>query len=46
MAESGCMEHVKIASNEVKSVSTGEMVKMETFWKDQTCVIYFMRRFG
>jgi len=36
----------KIAGNLVKSVSSGEMVAVGSFWKTQACVIHFMRRFG
>uniref|UniRef100_A0A914A044 Prostamide/prostaglandin F synthase n=1 Tax=Patiria miniata TaxID=46514 RepID=A0A914A044_PATMI len=36
----------KIAGNLVKSASSGEMVAVGSFWKTQTCVIHFMRRFG
>ncbi len=36
----------KIAGNLVKTVATGEMVPVGSFWKTQVCVIHFMRRFG
>lgn len=40
------MDLNKIKNNLVKSVATGEDVKLESFWEKQTCVILFMRRFG
>jgi len=36
----------KIGKNLVKNVATGENVALETLWKDQTCMITFLRRFG
>lgn len=36
----------KISKNLVKSVSTGENVALGSFWKTQSCVIVFLRRFG
>lgn len=40
------MDASKIANNLVKNVSTGEMVRIGTFWENQVCVIHFLRRFG
>lgn len=40
------MDLNKIKNNLVKSVASGEDVKLESFWEKQTCVILFMRRFG
>ncbi|KAM4704261.1 prostamide/prostaglandin F synthase [Rhinophrynus dorsalis] len=30
----------------VKNALTGEMVEMQSLWKDQTSVLFFLRRFG
>ncbi|KAL3861311.1 hypothetical protein ACJMK2_007347 [Sinanodonta woodiana] len=40
------MDISKIAKNLVKSVATGEMAAIHTFWENQPCVITFFRRFG
>ncbi|XP_012257773.2 prostamide/prostaglandin F synthase-like [Athalia rosae] len=36
----------KISKNQVKNVATGEVVPLESLWKDQTVVIVFFRRWG
>jgi len=40
------MDVSKIGKNLIKSVATGENIAIESLWKDQTCVITFLRRFG
>lgn len=40
------MDASKIANNLVKSVSTGEMVRLGSLWENQICLIHFLRRFG
>jgi hypothetical protein len=36
----------KIAGNLVKNATTGESVRLDSFWKETSCVLHFMRRFG
>jgi len=40
------MDPAKIANNMVKSVTSGEMVAIKSFWKDSRVLIIFLRRFG
>jgi len=40
------MDVPKIGKNLIKCVATGENVTIESLWKEQTCVITFLRRFG
>jgi len=40
------MDVSKIGKNLIKCVATGENVTIESLWKEQTCVITFLRRFG
>jgi len=40
------MDPAKIANNMVKSVTSGEMVAIKSFWKDSRVVVIFLRRFG
>lgn len=40
------MELSKIAKCLVRSVATNEEVSIESLYKNHTCVITFMRRFG
>ncbi|XP_043918916.1 prostamide/prostaglandin F synthase [Protopterus annectens] len=36
----------KLGVNQVKNVQTGEMVELQSLWKEKTCVLFFLRRFG
>ncbi|MCJ8744647.1 hypothetical protein PDJAM_G00121060 [Pangasius djambal] len=36
----------KLKSNSVKSTESGEHVELGSLWRDQTVVIFFLRRFG
>ncbi|XP_067005510.2 prostamide/prostaglandin F synthase isoform X2 [Anabrus simplex] len=40
------MDINSIAHNQLKDVSTGQMVTLESLWKDKACVIIFFRRWG
>jgi len=40
------MDPVSIADNVVRSVATKEDTTFKELWKEQTCVIIFLRRFG
>ncbi|GFS18018.1 family with sequence similarity 213, member B [Elysia marginata] len=40
------MDPSKIAKNQVKKVSSGEMVTIESFWQSSPVVLVFLRRFG
>ncbi|XP_053546319.1 prostamide/prostaglandin F synthase [Bombina bombina] len=36
----------KVGAILVKNALTGEMLELKSFWKDQTTVLFFLRRFG
>ncbi|KAM9410042.1 prostamide/prostaglandin F synthase [Pholidichthys leucotaenia] len=36
----------KVGTNLLKSAGSGEMVELQTLWKDQPAVMFFLRRFG
>ena len=40
------MDPVKIADTELTNPMTKEVTTFKELWKDQTCVIIFLRRFG
>uniref|UniRef100_H3BI28 Prostamide/prostaglandin F synthase n=1 Tax=Latimeria chalumnae TaxID=7897 RepID=H3BI28_LATCH len=40
------VELAKVGVNLLKRVQTGEMVELQSLWKDQACVVVFLRRFG
>ncbi|XP_054857664.1 prostamide/prostaglandin F synthase [Eublepharis macularius] len=36
----------KVGANTLKYAANGEMVELRSLWKDQPCVVLFLRRFG
>ncbi|MEE6483806.1 hypothetical protein FKM82_013659 [Ascaphus truei] len=42
----GTVDLAKIGANLLKNALTGEMVELKSLWKDQTSVLFFLRRFG
>ncbi|KAM4650499.1 prostamide/prostaglandin F synthase [Discoglossus pictus] len=42
----GSVDLAKVGAILVKHVQTGEMVELKSIWKDQTSVLFFLRRFG
>ncbi|XP_048374393.1 prostamide/prostaglandin F synthase isoform X1 [Sphaerodactylus townsendi] len=36
----------KVGANTVKYAANGEVVELRSLWKDQPCVVLFLRRFG
>ncbi|KAK3512808.1 hypothetical protein QTP70_025347 [Hemibagrus guttatus] len=41
-----CVNLDKLSSNSVKSPVSGEHVELGSLWRDQTVVMFFLRRFG
>jgi len=40
------MDLMKVAANLVMKWPSKEKIPLGSLWKEQTCVIFFMRRFG
>ncbi|XP_051529199.1 prostamide/prostaglandin F synthase [Myxocyprinus asiaticus] len=36
----------KLGANKLKNSTTGEMVEIGSLWRDQTVILFFLRRFG
>ncbi|XP_051956852.1 prostamide/prostaglandin F synthase [Xyrauchen texanus] len=40
------VDMTKLGANKLKNSTTGEMVEIGSLWRDQTVILFFLRRFG